>query len=100
MNCCCSGRDDAARAITAPSTSRRSWLRRIGAAIEWAVPVTTLALVPKCPACVAGYVLLFTGIGVSRSAAAGLRWSIIALSVAAVSFLVLRAALRGLRAAR
>lgn len=100
MNCCCSGGHGAAPAITAPPTSRRSWLGRIGAAIEWAVPVTTLALIPKCPACVAAYVLLFTGIGVSRSAAAGLRWSLIALSVAAILFLLVRAAWRGSRPAR
>jgi hypothetical protein len=100
MNCCCSGGDAAAPAITAPPPSRRSWLGRVGAAIEWAVPVTTLVLIPKCPACVAAYVLLFTGIGVSRSAAAGLRWSLIALSVAAILSLLLRAAWRGLRPAR
>jgi hypothetical protein len=41
--------------------------------------------------CVAAYVVLFTGIGLSLSAAAAMRWALIALSVAALAWLVLRA---------
>jgi hypothetical protein len=51
------------------------------------VPVTALALVPKCPACLAGYVLLVTGVGLSVAAAAAVRWAII--GVCAVGLAVL-----------
>jgi hypothetical protein len=94
MNCC-NGGDPAAPAITTP-TPRRSWIRRIRGAIEWALPITILALIPKCPACVAAYVLLFTGIGLSLPAAAATRWALITLSLAALAYLALRAARRAL----
>ncbi|CAG0960194.1 hypothetical protein PHYC_00682 [Phycisphaerales bacterium] len=94
---CCSGRDPAAPAaarVDVRDSGRRSWRRRVGAAIEWAVPIAALALIPKCPACVAGYVLLFTGVGLSFPEATTLRWVLIALSVAALGWLLLRAARR------
>ena len=52
------------------ATSR--W-RRIAEVAGWLFPTTTLALLPKCPACVAAYVALATGIGISMPAAAHLR---------------------------
>ena len=91
MHCCNDG-DPSAPAITAPATQH--WLRRIAAVIEWAVPITTLALIPKCPACVAAYVLLFTGVGLSFSGAAAVRWGVIALSIAALGYLLYRTARR------
>lgn len=99
MHQCCS-RDDAATpvAVRASNTRRmttpRTWLSRCGAVIEWAIPLTTLALVPKCPACVAGYVLLFSGIGLSLPGAAAVRWALVALCIAAVVCLLLRTARR------
>jgi hypothetical protein len=76
---------------TAATTSRP---RRIATLIRWALPLTTLALIPKCPACVAAYVLLFTGIGLSIRAAAATRWILIALSMAALTCLFVRSARR------
>ena len=60
----------------------------------WVVPGATLALLPKCPACVAGYVALASGVGVSFSTAAYIRT---ALVVACVFVLVFVAARRGAR---
>lgn len=101
MYCCCTEGDRAAPAVPAPSTpsialgrfnvESKSWLGRIVTFIEWGLPLAALALVPKCPACVAAYVLLFSGIGLSVSAAATVRWGIIALSAAALPYLLLRA---------
>jgi hypothetical protein len=93
MHCCSEG-DTASPAISAPSSATASWLRRIGAFIQWSIPITTLALIPKCPGCVAGYVLLFTGIGVSFTTATALRWSLIAFSIAVLAYLVFRTARR------
>ena len=103
MHCCCTDGDPA---VPAPSTSSppvpppdatpTPLFRRIATLIRWALPLTTLALLPKCPACVAAYVLLFTGIGLSLPAATAMRWTLIALSIAALAYLLLRAARRAL----
>ena len=63
--------------------------------VGWLVPVTTLALVPKCPACVAGYLALATGIGISLPTATYVRALLIGLCVACLIFLAARR-LRGM----
>jgi uncharacterized membrane protein YjfL (UPF0719 family) len=59
-------------------------------AAKWALPGIVLAVMPKCPACVAAYVALATGVGISVSAASYLRWGALALSIATLSYLVMR----------
>ena len=93
---CCTGGAPAAPAVPAPTR----WPRRIGVLMQWALPFTTLALIPKCPACVAGYVLLFTGFGLSLPAATAVRWTLIVLSIAGLACLLLRAARTALTPAR
>jgi hypothetical protein len=85
MHACCSRGKSAAPTIRAPTRTRRTL-----SFVEWALPVTALALVPKCPACLAGYILLFTGIGLSVSAAAALRWTIIGVCAAVLALLLWR----------
>ena len=72
MNCCSSGADG----IAAPRSFPRRWLRRIWAAVQWALPIAALALMPKCPGCVAAYVLLLTGAGISIAAASMLQTAV------------------------
>ena len=74
--------------------SARSCCRRGAAIAGWVVPGTTLVLLPKCPACVAGYVALATGVGVSFSTAAYIRASLVGVSVAVLVFVVARLGLR------
>ena len=74
--------------------SARSCCRGGAEIAGWVVPGATLALLPKCPACVAGYLALATGLGVSFSTAAYLRTSLVIFSV---SVLILLAARRGIR---
>ena len=54
----------------------------------WIVPSTVLALIPKCPACLAAYIALWSGIGLSLSAAMYLRTSLLVLCVGLILFLV------------
>jgi hypothetical protein len=54
------------------------------------VPGVILAAVPKCPVCVAGYVALFTGCGISLAAAGALRWFVISICVGTLVLLATR----------
>lgn len=58
---------------------------------QWLAPVVTLTLMPKCPVCVATYVALATGVGISIPAAGQLRVVLMVLCVGALGFLALRA---------
>lgn len=64
--------------------------RRAARVAGWVMPGTVLALMPKCPACLAAYIALATGLGISISAAAVLRSSLIVICVMALVVLSLR----------
>jgi hypothetical protein len=54
--------------------------------IGWIIPTAILALIPKCPVCVAGYAVIGTSVGFSLSAFAQLRLALIVLCVVSLSF--------------
>jgi hypothetical protein len=67
----------------APPHSVSRFLNFVG----WIVPTAILALIPKCPACVAGYAIIGTSVGFSLSASAQLRLAVIVLCVVSLSYL-------------
>lgn len=88
--CCCR----AAAASGDSSAPRRqqnaSFGRRVIELAGWLIPGTLLALFPKCPLCVAGYVALATGLGLSLTVATYLRWALLALCLGSLAFMAIR----------
>lgn len=53
---------------------------------KWIVPTAILALVPKCPMCLAAYVGLATGIGISVPVAAWIRTGLVLTCLCALAW--------------
>jgi hypothetical protein len=79
MSACC----DAASDRLAPT-----WVRRVREIFAWVLPSAILVSVPKCPACLAAHVTLWTGLGLSLSTASYLGWMLLLLCVASLLFLI------------
>jgi hypothetical protein len=71
--------------------------KRIAGLFSWIAPGAVLALMPKCPACLAAYIALGTGIGVSVPVADNLRLAVLALSFAVLGGLAIRVMARYLK---
>lgn len=81
MSACC----DVASGRKTPT-----WARRVRDIFAWIVPSAILVLVPKCPACLAAHIALWTGLGLSLSTATYLRWALLLFCVASLLFLLLK----------
>ena len=67
-----------------------SFLRRLLDFSGWLLPGAALALLPKCPLCLAAYIALGTGIGLSVSGAMYLRALLILLCVITLLYVATR----------
>jgi hypothetical protein len=74
-----------AERISAPSGRGRRYL----SFTRWSLPAVVLVLLPKCPACLAAYIALGTGVSLSFAASSYLRALLLGVSVAAIILNVL-----------
>ena len=89
-----------ARVVSEPANSKmqacanhsrlQSLKRRFRNFGEWLVPSVLLVLVPKCPMCIAAYIALGAGIGISVTAATYLRMALIILCLGSLLFTAIR----------
>ncbi len=98
--CCRKSIPRPAARLAPPAGRGAAVARAAGEAAAWALPAAGLALIPKCPFCVAAYVALITGVGISAAAASHLRTAAIVLCVALLCCLAARQTCRIILARR
>jgi hypothetical protein len=76
------------------------WLQKVREIFAWVVPSAILVILPKCPACLAAYVALWTGLGLSLSTATYMRWAMLLLCISSLLFLIVKRLGRGWSNAR
>lgn len=76
---------------------RYSWMLRVREIAGLALPGTLLALMPKCPMCLAAYVAIGTGFTLSYSSAHLLMRVLTLLCISTLAFCLVRRIIRHLR---
>lgn len=88
LRCC----DDESESVheTTSVAARPKVAQRLREIAGWIVPAAGLALIPKCPACLAAYLAIGTGVGLSESSATYLRMILLVTFGASLSYLAVR----------
>lgn len=78
----------------AASLRERRLARRTRGAAAWALPSIVLALLPKCPLCIAAYLAIGGGLGMSLTSATHLRTVLVWLCWSVLGLLAVRMTMR------
>ena len=95
-NACCkvaareAGRETTKKRIFGSNPPKPTIVRRFLENAGWIVPGAILALLPKCPACVATYAVIGMGVGLSLSETTYLRVLLVVLCLTSLLYLVAR----------
>ncbi len=93
MGCSCgpAGRDQrlAGGKHTPAGTERRVAGKKL-VPVRILLPGIILFLIPKCPLCLAAWIALGTGIGISFTVAAWLRWGLISICIVSLCYLIFK----------
>ena len=87
-NRCC--KSAAEKRLHTVATNRSPFARRCHNIAGWVLPAGGLVLLPKCPACLAAYIAIVTGVGISVSTAAYLRMLFLTICIAAIAYFAAR----------
>lgn len=86
MRCCDDASTESGNAPTTAST-RLTFSGRLREIAGWIVPAAGLTLVPKCPVCLAAYIAVCTGVGVSAPTATYIRMFLLLTFGASLSYI-------------
>jgi hypothetical protein len=88
LQCCCRrSTTGKAGSLAARGEGGVSIARRSIDVAGWLVPGVLLAFFPKCPLCVASYVAIATGLGISLTAATYLRSAVLVLCLGSLAMM-------------
>jgi hypothetical protein len=76
--------------ISRDARQQSTWLRRAREVAGWLIPGALLALIPKCPICLAAYVALCSGLTLSCSSPHILMRTLTALCIGTLALCVVR----------
>ena len=85
-SCCCRRKPRTSH----EARQQKSWLRRVRGVAGWILPSALLALMPKCPICLAAYVALCSGFTMSGSSAHILMRTLTVLCIGTLALCVVR----------
>ena len=90
------------RNAASPTASRRErrLARQTRGVAAWALPSIALALVPKCPLCIAAYLAIGGGLGISLTSATHLRTALVWLCWSVLGLLAARMMMRFVHSTR
>jgi hypothetical protein len=91
---------EARNVLAGNKTQKTKRKRTIEDTVKMTVTAIVFALIPKCPVCLAGYIALGTGIGLSLTTATYIRMGLIILCIVSLSYFIVRQLYRYMASAK